>query len=88
MDEVTRLKQQPGEDILVFGSATLVELLMKAELVDEYRFLVHPTFMGSGKRFFSAGMVEEETDPCQNQNTQPGRHSGQLSARKELSNSG
>ncbi len=60
VDEVTRLKQQPGEDILVFGSATLVELLMEADLVDEYRFLVHPIFMGSGKRFFNDGMVKRK----------------------------
>ena len=76
VDEVARLKQQPGEDILVCGSATLVELLMKEDLIDEYRFLVHPIFMGSGKRFFNDRMVREEAQPCQNQKTQSGRHSG------------
>lgn len=56
VDEVARLKQQPGQNILVTGSATLVQSLMKADLVDEYRFLVHPIIMGSGKRFFKEGM--------------------------------
>jgi dihydrofolate reductase len=55
--EVTTLKQQPGHDIVVFGSATLVESLMDADLVDEYRLLVHPIIMGSGKRAFKDGMA-------------------------------
>ena len=41
----------------MFGSATLVQSLMEADLIDEYRFLVHPTIMGGGKRFFKDGMV-------------------------------
>lgn len=57
VEEVTKLKQQPGQDILMFGSATLVQSLMEADLIDEYRFLVHPTIMGGGKRFFKEGMV-------------------------------
>jgi dihydrofolate reductase len=55
--EITALKQQPGHNILVFGSATLVESLMDADLVDEYRLLVHPIIMGSGKRAFKDGMA-------------------------------
>jgi dihydrofolate reductase len=42
---------------MLFGSATLVRSLMKTELIDEYRFLVHPIVKGSGKRFFSDEMV-------------------------------
>jgi dihydrofolate reductase len=57
VEEITKLKQQPGQDILVFGSAKLVQSLMEADLVDEYRFLVHPIIMGSGKRFFSDEMA-------------------------------
>ena len=55
--EITGLKQQPGHNILVFGSATLVESLMDADLIDEYRLLVHPIIMGSGKRAFKDGMA-------------------------------
>jgi dihydrofolate reductase len=55
--EITDLKQQPGDNILVFGSAILVESLMDADLVDEYRLLVHPIIMGSGKRAFKDGMA-------------------------------
>jgi dihydrofolate reductase len=50
------LKQQPGHDLLIPGSATLVHSLMHTDLIDEYQFLVHPNIMGSGKRFFKKGI--------------------------------
>ncbi len=56
IEEITRLKQQPGHDLLIPGSATLVHSLMHTDLIDEYQFLVHPNIMGSGKRFFKEGM--------------------------------
>ncbi len=56
VEEITKLKQQPGQNILITGSATLVQSLMQADLIDEYRFLIHPIIMGSGKRFFKDGM--------------------------------
>jgi dihydrofolate reductase len=55
VEEVAKLKQQPGQDILIEGSATLVQSLAEAGLIDEYKFLVHPSIMGSGKRFFKEG---------------------------------
>jgi dihydrofolate reductase len=51
-DEVAKLKQQPGQDILVYGSGTLVQTLRQHDLVDEYRFMVYPRVLGSGKRLF------------------------------------
>lgn len=51
--EVTKLKQQAGGDILVAGSATLVQTLTEHDLVDEYRLLVYPIALGTGKRLFS-----------------------------------
>jgi dihydrofolate reductase len=45
-----------GGDILITGSATLVQSLMETDLIDEYRFLVQPILMGSGKRFFKDEM--------------------------------
>jgi dihydrofolate reductase len=52
-DEVAKLKQQPGQDILVAGSRTLVGTLMAQDLVDEYRLMVFPIVLGSGKRLFA-----------------------------------
>jgi dihydrofolate reductase len=55
VEEVARLKGQPGKDILTEGSATLVQSLAQAGLIDEYKLLVHPAIVGSGKRFFKEG---------------------------------
>jgi dihydrofolate reductase len=57
--EITRLKEQPGREIQIEGSATLVQSLMAADLIDEYRLLVHPIIAGKGKRFFKEGMTTE-----------------------------
>jgi len=46
------LKQQPGQDILLSGSADLVHTLMQHDLIDEYRLMGHPIVLGSGKRLF------------------------------------
>ena len=56
IEEVTKLKQQPGKNILIEGSATLVEALAQAGLIDEYKLMIHPVIAGNGKRFFKDGM--------------------------------
>jgi dihydrofolate reductase len=53
--EIAKLKQQPGKNILVIGSGELVQALMRYNLVDEYRLMVHPLSLGSGKRLFREG---------------------------------
>jgi len=55
VEEITKLKQQPGRDIIIDGSGTLVQSLMGTDLIDEYRFLVQPFIMGQGKRLFPDG---------------------------------
>src|SRR2546421_1814309 len=55
VEEITKLKQQSGHEIQIEGSAILVQSLMETDLIDEYRFLVHPIIMGRGKRFFKDG---------------------------------
>jgi dihydrofolate reductase len=54
-EEVARLKQQPGQDILIYNSADLAHTPMQHDLIDEYRLLVYPLVLGSGKRLFKAG---------------------------------
>jgi dihydrofolate reductase len=54
-EEVSKLKRQPGKDILVFGSGDLVNTLMQHGLVDEYRLMIFPVVLGSGKRLFREG---------------------------------
>lgn len=50
--EVTRLKQQPGKDLALFGSATLASAFMRLGLIDEYRLLVNPVVLGKGSPMF------------------------------------
>src|SRR5512144_2679624 len=49
---VRELKAQPGGDLLVYGSPDLVDELLRHDLVDEYRLLVFPVILGSGKHLF------------------------------------
>jgi dihydrofolate reductase len=54
-EDVFKLKQQPGKDVLIFGSGDLVNTLMRHGLIDEYRIMVFPVIVGSGKRLFEDG---------------------------------
>jgi dihydrofolate reductase len=56
VEEIAALKEMPGHEIQIEGSATLVQSLAEADLIDEYRFLVHPIVMGGGRRFFKDDM--------------------------------
>jgi dihydrofolate reductase len=53
--EVTKLKQQPGRDILLYGSGQLFNTLLDHHLIDEFRLWVFPLVLGSGKRLFHDG---------------------------------
>jgi dihydrofolate reductase len=55
VEEVLKLKQQPGKDILLTGSADLFHTLREHNLIDEYHFMVYPMILGSGKRLFQEG---------------------------------
>jgi dihydrofolate reductase len=55
-EELIKLKQQPGKDILVFGSCALVQTLIQLDLIDEYRLMVFPVLLGTGKRLFGDGI--------------------------------
>jgi dihydrofolate reductase len=55
IEEIRKLKQQPGGRIGIIGSATLVHALLDAGLVDEIQVLVHPIVLGKGVRLFVDG---------------------------------
>ncbi len=51
-EDIEKLKQEPGRDMLIYGSASLVRTLTNLGLIDEYQILVHPVILGSGKPLF------------------------------------
>ncbi len=55
--ELSKLKAMPGKDILVAGSARLVNTLVQNNLVDELRLMVFPVILGAGRRLFQEGKL-------------------------------
>jgi len=58
--EVRRLKNEPGKAINIQGSATIVQALERADLIDEYRLYVHPVLLGDGKPLFATGVKRQD----------------------------
>lgn len=54
VEEVKKLKQQAGAGMVILGSASIVEQLTAAKLIDEYQIAVNPTVLGSGKSMFAS----------------------------------
>jgi dihydrofolate reductase len=54
---VAALKQEDGPELQVHGSGNLIQTLMRHGLVDQYRLLIFPVVIGSGKRLFSEGTI-------------------------------
>lgn len=50
--EISRLKKLPGKDLIILGSASLASFLLQRELIDEYRVILNPVFLGGGKLLF------------------------------------
>jgi dihydrofolate reductase len=53
--QIARLKQQPGRDILMYGCGELARTLLEHDLIDEFRFWIFPVVRGSGTRLFGSG---------------------------------
>jgi len=51
-EEISKMKQQPGKDMVIFGSGSVVSTFMQHGLIDEYRIIVNPIVLGNGKPLF------------------------------------
>lgn len=51
-EDITRMKHEPGRDMVIYGSASIVRTLTKLGLIDTYQLLVYPVILGSGKPLF------------------------------------
>jgi dihydrofolate reductase len=60
-EEVRRLKQQSGENILIYGSGELVRSLLAEDVIDEVRLMIHPVVLGWGKRLLDDVELSELT---------------------------
>jgi len=69
-EELAKLKREDGKDIVAYGGASLAQSLIELDVVDDYRFLIHPVILGSGlpvftkaKELMSLELVEERRFP-------------------------
>jgi dihydrofolate reductase len=61
-DEIRRLRRQPGRAVNIQGSASIVQALARADLIDEYHLYVHPVLLGAGKPLFPAGHNRQDLE--------------------------
>jgi dihydrofolate reductase len=61
-DEIRTLKTQPGKDIIIFGSGSVVSQLTEHGLIDEYQFVVSPVVLGSGSALISGVSTQLRLD--------------------------
>ncbi|HJY30961.1 MAG TPA: dihydrofolate reductase family protein [Pyrinomonadaceae bacterium] len=52
VEEVSGMKSEPGDDMVIMGSGTIVSQLTQERLIDEYQIIVHPLVLGSGRTLF------------------------------------
>lgn len=71
VEEIRKLKQEPGVDLQVHGSSQLIQTLLKHDLVDELWLKIFPVTLGRGKRLFDGGtipaayaLVDSKTSPA------------------------
>ncbi|EOS53625.1 dihydrofolate reductase family protein [Paenibacillus barengoltzii] len=56
-EKITKIKQQQGPNLHVWGSGDLIQTLMKHDLIDVFWLMIYPITLGSGKRLFAGGTI-------------------------------
>jgi dihydrofolate reductase len=60
---VRALKEEPGDELQIWGSGNLLQTLLQHELIDLFRLMTFPLVLGSGRRLFSAGILPATMRP-------------------------
>ena len=71
-EKITQIKQGQGPDLHVYGSANLIQTLMKHDLVDAFWLMIHPITLGDGKRLFADGTIPAAFKVTESQVTSKG----------------
>jgi dihydrofolate reductase len=61
-EAVAKLKQEPGQDLVIYGSHNLTHSLLEHDLIDEYQLWVYPVVLGKGRSFFEDGVERMALD--------------------------
>jgi dihydrofolate reductase len=61
-EAVAKLKQQPGQDLIAYGSHDLMHSLLEHDVIDEYQLWVYPVVLGKGRSFFEDGVERMDLD--------------------------
>ena len=61
-EAVAKLKQEPGQDLVIYGSHDLIHSLLEQDLIDEYQLWVYPVVLGKGRSFFEDGVERMALD--------------------------
>jgi dihydrofolate reductase len=72
IEEITRLKQEFSQNLLIYGSGELIRTLMQHDLIDEYHFIVNPLVIGKGERLFKEGIDQKSFKLINTQKTDTG----------------
>jgi len=56
-EKISKIKQQEGPDLHVWGSGNLIQTLIKHDLVDTFWLMIYPITLGNGKRLFAEGTI-------------------------------
>lgn len=60
--EIEAMKRQPGKDMIIFGSGSIVSQLAQHGLIDEYQFVVSPILLGNGRPLLSGESIRSKLD--------------------------
>ena len=69
---VEALKDEPGDELQIWGSGQLLQTLLQHELVDRFRLVTYPVVLGSGRRLFNDGILPATMRPVDLTVTQHG----------------